>query len=480
MVSGNTHRIGSNSQESEHLSPDRRRLVVLLGLPALGLALASTVVTTYLPVFIAGVSGPVMTGVLIGAEGGVALFAPVLIGSWSDRVKRQGGSRLPFLLVAAPPLLLVLVAMPIAGSLAALAPLVILFYLGYFAYYAPYRALYPDLVGSDERGRSQGIQKTLREVGLVSALVGGGLLLALWRPLPFVLAGVVLIAVTIGLVHGLRRRGTSDAGAEETGEEEPSGEREDSDSGSSGPAPREAFRQLRELIADPRIRWLAIANALWEAALGAIKAFVVLFFTIGLGRSTSFASGVLAIAAVAIIAAALIGGTLADRIGERRLMAIAIPVYGIGLLGPLISQSPIVIATVPPVAFAGGIVMTLAYALLMGLMPERHHGSSAGLFEFSRGVGALSGPLFAGLAVAACSGLLASTDGYAAMWAVASLAILLSLPALRRSQAFVDGAEADPEGQQSPGGREPSPQEAGGNGRSSRTPSDEAAKAGRS
>ena len=408
-------------------------MLVLLGLPALGLALASTVVTTYLPVFIADLSGPVMTGVLIGAEGGVALIAPVIVGSWSDRVESRTGSRLPFLLGAAPIVAAALVAMPIAGSLAALAPLVILFYLGYFTYYAPYRAIYPDLVGDDERGRSQGVQKTLRELGLVGALVGGGLLLALWRPLPFVLAAAALTAITVALLVGLRRFGDQGRAATERGAED----------GSSRPDPRQALAEVRSLLGDRRIRWLSIANALWEAALGAIKAFVVLFFTIGLGRSTSFASGVLAIAAIAIIAAALIGGTLADRIGERRLLQLAIPVYGVGVLAPLISQSPVVIAIVPVAAFAGGIVMTLAFSMLMSVMPERRHGSSAGLFEFSRGVGALAGPLLAGLAIAASAHLLAATDGYAAMWAVASAAILLSLPALRRAQAEPAREEGD-------------------------------------
>ena len=130
---------------------------------------------------------------------------------------------------------------------------------------------------------------------------------------------------------------------------------------------------------------------------------------------------------------------MADRIGHRRIVLVASAVYGVGLLAPLISQSTYVIAVVPFVAFAGGVVMTLAYSLMMGLLPEEHHGAGAGLYELSRGAGSLLGPVLAGIAIVLARPLLSSTDGYAAMWAVASAGMLLSIPALARSVAAAEG-----------------------------------------
>jgi MFS family permease len=80
------------------------------------------------------------------------------------------------------------------------------------------------------------------------------------------------------------------------------------------------------------------------------------------------------------------------------------------------------------VGFGGGLVMTLPYALLQPLMPERQHGALTGFYSVSRGVGVLLGPLLGGVAIGAAGGVLASTDGYAAMWAVCGAAALGSLP----------------------------------------------------
>jgi MFS family permease len=140
--------------------------------------------------------------------------------------------------------------------------------------------------------------------------------------------------------------------------------------------------------------------------------------------------------AVAAFVAAPVAGTLADRFGHRRVMTVALWIYGIGVLAPLFSQATWVIAVVLPVAFAAATVMTLPFGLVMGLMQDDDHGAAAGLFATSRGVGLIAGPLLAGGAVALSEelDLLPATNGYAAIFAVASLALLASLPLLRRTR----------------------------------------------
>src|SRR5690349_5272481 len=79
-----------------------KRVAALLGIPTLALALSTTTVTTYLPVAAKSVVGSTMViGLIVGLEGLLALWLPLVVGAWSDRARRLGG-RLPFLIAGAP------------------------------------------------------------------------------------------------------------------------------------------------------------------------------------------------------------------------------------------------------------------------------------------------------------------------------------------------------------------------------------------
>lgn len=405
-----------DTRDDGKLTGGQRRSLALLGLPSFGLALAATMVTTYLPVLLADVAGPTAIGALIGIEGLLAIFLPIVIGSWSDRVDTRIGRRMPFILVAAAVAVVALILMPAFGSLLALGVLLFCFYVGYFTYYAPYRALYPELVGDELRGRSQSFQATWREAGLGLALVGGGVLLGLWRPLPFLVAAVVLSAVTA--VFFLRV-------------EEPPADEESTGGGEQGL--RATFSRVWSLARDHRdLRWLIVANALWELTIAALKTFAVLYITVGLGRSTGFASAVLAFVAVAVLAAAVVGGKLADRFGHLQVVRATLWVYGLGPLLFLFTSSLLVVPAVFAIAFAAGILLALPYSLMMGLMPSESYGAAAGLYGFSRGAGIVLGPLIAGVAIELSQPVLESTQGYAAVFGVVAVAVLLSIPFVRK------------------------------------------------
>lgn len=408
---------GGSEGGSESLSGGQRRYLIALGIPTFGLSVAATVVSTYLPVFIQSLSGPLLTGVMLGGEGLFGLFLPLIIGARSDRVRTKIGSRMPFIVGATPIAVVALVLMPLVGSILALGVLLAAFYMAYFTYYAPYRALYPDVVRGEHRGRSQGIQKTWREAGLGLALVSGGVLLSAWKPLPFLIAAVVLAASTLLFFRWIDDPGKGDASEEQQ-------------------SVRETFREVGTVIRHhPSMRWLITANALWEATLAALKVFVVLYITVGLGKSPSLASAVLAIVAAAVVVAALVGGTLGDRMGTVPLMRRAAWVYAAGLLVPIFFKDTWVVGIVPVTAFAAGIVMALPYAAFMNILEEEEHGISSGIFEFSRALGTLSGPIFAGLAVTFLKPVFSSTQGYAAVFLVCSVFVFTSIFALRRMQA---------------------------------------------
>jgi hypothetical protein len=86
----------------------------------------------------------------------------------------------------------------------------------------------------------------------------------------------------------------------------------------------------------------------------------------------------------------------------------------------------------PFVALAGSILLTLPQALAFTLAPVGGQGAAAGLVDFSRGVGVVLGPVAVGVAVSLSASFLSATSGYAAMWPVIGVVMLLSVPILRR------------------------------------------------
>jgi MFS family permease len=360
-------------------------------------------------------------GVLVGGEGLIALVLPLLVGTWSDTLETRIGGRLPFVLVGVPVMAVTLVALGLVHSVGTMALAVFVFFVAYFTAYEPYRALYPDLVPEEIEGRAQSTQAVWRGVGTGCALALGGLLLAAGQAAPFAVAALVLLAAVGTFTVVSLRRG------------DPARRRRP-------PAPEGLAGRTRDLVSlireHPPLRSFLFANALWELALGAIKTFVVLYMTVGLGLSLPATGAILAGVAVMILIGALAGGALGDRLGRGRVMRAALWLYGLGLIVPFLVSSKLLIGlAVPFVAFGGGVLMALPYALLTPLMPEGRHGALTGYYSLSRGVGTMLGPLLAGVAIELLSGPLSWSEGYSAIWGVASAAALLSLPLLGRLRA---------------------------------------------
>lgn len=396
------------------LSGEEKRTLALLGLPTFGLALATTVVTTYLPVLAKQFTGSTaVIGVIVGGEGLMALWLPLVAGTWSDQLRTRLGGRLPFVLAGAPVAALALVLMGFVGSLVAMAGVVLLFFAAYYTTYEPYRALYPDLLDAEVAGRGQSTQALWRGAGTGGALVGGGFLLSVGKPVPFIAAAVILLGALGAFVLRVRRRGLPE---QERGEAQ---------------GIRDALRGLRRLVAEhPALRAFLFANACWELSLSALKTFIVLYLTVGLGQGITTATGLIA---------SPISGKLGDRLGTGRVMSFAMWIYGLGLLVPFVTRNPwILVPVLPAVAFGGAVILTLPYALLIPIMPREEHGLLTGYYSLSRGLGTMLGPLLAGVAIQLLAGSLHSTRGYGAMWLVCSGAILASIPflrAFRRSEA---------------------------------------------
>jgi len=401
---------------------DKRRLLVL-GLPTFGMALSITTISTYLPVLASGrEASTIEIGIIIGTEGLMALWLPIVAGRLSDRIRTPLGGRLPFVLAGTPVMIACLCAAGFVRSTFALALLVACFFAGYFVAYEPYRALYPDLIPDEQAGRSQSTQAAWRGLGTGLALASGGVLLSVALFLPFVLdAALLALSVAVFSWRLLSHRDREEDGVEQRDDE----------------PVWTAFSRVFDLLREHQpLRMFVLANALWELALGAVKTFVVLYVTKGLGYGLGQASLIIGAVAVLILGGAVASGFLADRFGKLRVTEIALWVYGLSMLVPGLTTTPLlIVAALPFVAIGGGTIMSLPYSLLMPLMPEEEHGVLTGLYSLSRGLGVMVGPLLAGIAIGLGDSLFSSTQGYAATWWVAGLAILLSIAPLRRLRA---------------------------------------------
>jgi MFS family permease len=414
-------------------SEEKGRLGVL-ALPTFALALGITMVSTYLgEISRRYTHDTAIIGVIIGGEGVMALWVPIIFGTWSDRARSRLGGRLPFVIAGAIPAAVAMALIGFLHTLGTVATVTAVFFAFYFVAYEPYRAMYPDLVAEDAvAGRAQSTQAVARGVGTGCALIGGGLLLSVWRPLPFLVAGIVLVVAVAGFVVLAVRRGIGERQRQQT-------QRQASDSNTAGAAADadshpQAIRAVaagiwRLVRAHPALRAYFLANALWELTLAALKAFIVLYLTIGLHVRLASASLIIGAAALVILLGAAVSGKLGDRFGHLRVVRIAVWLYGLGFLVPIFTTSRAAIAAAAPfIAVGGGTLMTLAYALLMPLMPEDEHGALTGYYSMSRGVGIVLGPILAGVAIALTrTGVFHGTQGMQAMWIVCAAGALGSL-----------------------------------------------------
>jgi MFS family permease len=394
---------------------DVRPLLVVLGLPTFGLAFAITILTTYGPtVLLTLTHSAAKVGALIGGEGAFALVVPLISGALSDRLSSPTpiGRRMPFVLAGAPLVAGGLVILPFAPDLQLAGIAILIFFVGYYLYYPPYRAISADLLPRRLYARAQSSQAILRGAGLGLALIFGGLLLAAWTPLPFVLGAAVLGVCTLSLKPVIRlQRGHVAEDAVEASDV-----------------------HARDLILHNRqMQLFAVANMLWEFSLAGLKTFIVLYIVHGLHRSTALASAFIAIVAVAYIVGAPVASRLAERFGIVAVMTWSAVTYGAMLcLGVIPSTVGPMLILLPIGALAGAILMTLPQALAFSLSPDSSQGAAAGLVDFSRGVGVVLGPVLVGAAVTGFAGTLSATSGYAIMWPAIGIPVLLSVLLLRR------------------------------------------------
>ena len=402
------------------------RLVWSLGLGAFGLAWSITTVAAYLPPLLEQFTGSsTLIGLVLAAEGVFAFFIPLLVGPMSDATQMSLGRRRPFMVLALGPMAVSLALVAFTDTFIGTTIALFAFFFAYYIYEPPYRGLYPDLLPDTYFGRAQGIQHLFRGAALGGALVGGGFLLHVWDPFPFVLAAGITLAACGAVVVLVR---------------EP-------------PAGPPYHERLRTFLAAPwrvvrrerTVRRFLIANTAWEATFAGMRTFVVLYIVQGLNQSLYISSTVLAVVAAGYVLSAAIAARFGDHWGLGNVILGASVVYGLGLFsaGFATTWHWWYYGLVFPVAMAGGTVMTLSWGLLFKLIPATDRGTITGLATTTKGLGLIVGPLAAGGAIDILRPYLSATDGYGAVWPTVAIPVLAAIPlviSLARSEASIGRA----------------------------------------
>jgi MFS family permease len=365
-----------------------RGLMWSLGLGAFGLAWSITTVAAYLPPLLREFTASrTLIGLVLAAEGFFAFFMPLFVGPLSDATRLPLGRRRPFMVLALAPMAVCLALLPFMPGFQATALALFGFFFAYYIYEPPYRGLYPDRVPDTYFGRAQGVQHVLRVLA----------------------AGVTLVScgAVVVLVH-------------------------------EAPGGASQYERFRSILAAPwrvvrrerNVRRFLIANTAWEATFAGMRTFVVLYIIDGLDQPLYVSSTVLGVVAAGYVVAAILAGRFSDEFGVGNVILGASVVYGLGLLvaGFAHTWHWWYYALIAPVAMAGGVVMTLAWALLFKVMPPTDRGTITGLATTTKGIGLLIGPLAAGAAIDIFHDYFRATDGYGVIWPVVAIPVLVVIP----------------------------------------------------
>lgn len=427
---------------------ERRIREYALTVGELGSAGCQTTMVALLPLLLAehGASNAVI-GAVVAAEGLFALCLPYLAGRMSDRLParlvRHFGRRSFFLILAAPVMALSLLLVPFVDGFWARVAAAFVFFAALQAYIVPLRALVVDSVDEERWGRVQGVLGAFHTSGLAYGLVIGGILFAIWRPLPFVIGAVLILLTTAGTIFATPE-GSSEraaAGGEDAEEAEDGGSGEGAAAAGGGRAGiQEEIAFWKDLVGRPAVRWYLIANSLWDGAIDGIRPYIFLFAGAVLGIGVSEASLVL----VVLFAGAGIGsifvGRLGDRVGKGRVLFWGALLTGVALsAGVFIRTVPMAVGLLLPAGLGAAALISLPYPVFAELAPEEAVGRYTGVYGISVGVARLLSPLIIGAAIDFGGGIFPDHDGYPVMWVASGTLAMLGAWALHRAHRATEG-----------------------------------------
>ncbi|MEO5509286.1 MAG: MFS transporter [Longimicrobiales bacterium] len=385
----------------------------------LGASASQTIMVVLLPLLLAHSGRSALwIGFAVGGEGIFALMVPYWIGIASDHLpmslSARFGRRGFFLLLSAPVMAAALIATPFLHDFWPLAGIAFIFFAALHGYMTPLWTIMLDVVEDEDRGRVQGARGILRALGLAYGLVGGGLLFSIWRPLPFLLAALMLL-VTTGVTWW------ADIHAR----------REILDVRSVSVPLRKTWQHMRSR---PAGVWFLAVNAFWNAAIDGIRPYLFIFATVVIGISVAEASLMLIPVALAMMAGAVFYAWADQRYDRGTLVQIGAVITLISMvIGIFMRNIPVSLIGLVVGGFGMAAIVTLGYPLFANLMGGEGAGQFTGLFVVSVGLGRIVAPMIIGAAVDLGRPLFPAVRGYPMMWVVATFFMICAILSLRHT-----------------------------------------------
>lgn len=357
----------------------------------------------------------------------IAMLVQPLSGRLSDRWRSRWGKRRPLIALGTMVDFLFLAVLAWAGGLLWLAIGYVGLQLSSNIAHGPAQGLLPDRVADEQLGRASGIKNFMDMAGLVvSSLLVGRLLSAdaANAALPILVIAALLLAGLLVTLLGTREQSSLEAlPASET---------------SAQPKPLVGFNLLRwkpGKLKLGRFGWLVAARFAFLLAIYDIQVFAQYFIrdVIAPPNPVQLTGDLLAAITLALIGFAVLGGMLGDRIGHRRVLALAGLVAAAGSLLMMLARTPTTVLIFGGVLGMGvGLFLTSNWALANELAPAEQAGFYLGLTNLATaGAGAagrLVGPGIDLLNNAAPGQFL----GYTGMFIFGAICALASIALLRK------------------------------------------------
>ncbi len=386
---------------------DLPREVAVLAAVAVAVALGFGVVAPAIPLFARefGV-GRTAAGAVVSAFAAMRLASALLGGRLVDRY----GERL----VLATGIGVVAVSSLLAGLAQSYTQLLVLRGVGGVGsamFTVAAVSLVLRVVGPDQRARAMGVyQGGFILGGIAGPAFGGALAGGSLRAPFFVYAVTLAVAGGIGMVF-LRRAQL--------------GERAD-----GAPPPQRTTLGNSLRLASYRAALVTNLGVGW-VLLGVRASLLPLFVVEGLGRDPLWTGVGLVVSAVGQAALLLPAGRLADTVGRRPAMLLG-GALAVGSTATLAVSTSVVAYVVAMAAFGAGFAfLGTAPAAVVGDVAPGRGGTSIAAFQMASDLGAVVGPLLAGM--------LADTVSYGAAWAasagvlLAGLLLTVVMPETRRA-----------------------------------------------
>lgn len=371
----------------------------LLGLGFFSISLTWALYNAFVPLFLDHyLTSAALIGFMMTIDNYFAMFLQPWIGHRSDKTRTRFGRRMPYLLIGMPLGAVFAALIPLHTGFMTLVLFMMLMNLSMSLFRAPTVALMPDITPEKNRTRANGIINFMGGIGSVLAFGVGSKLYGIGSYVPFLFAGVTMLACMLVLKAVIKEPVLLESPEE-----------------SAKPAPTVRIKDQL----DKTTLFILGAIFFWFVAYQGVEALFTLYGTKHAGMSDSEASFSLTFFSLAFLLFALPSGWLGARFGKKKIIMIG--VGGLFLVfGSVVFVESVLLLRV--LLIIGGIFWACininSYPWVISTGKEESIGTRTGIYYFVSSLAAITSPPLLGWVI--------DTFGYPALFVSASAGLLLA------------------------------------------------------